>query len=219
MEGLTVQRMVSQGQGSLPRRASQPTGSPISSASPPQSKLLDQVRQALRARHYNARTEEAYVGWIRRFIVFHGKRHPAEIGEPEINTFLTHLAMKERVNASTQNQAPSALLFLYRHVIGREVGDLGQVIRARKPTRLPVVLTRGEVKDVWRGASADGSMSHTEAFVCHAPHRSGLRDSDGARTPWPQGRADQDGLYARVEPGRSRCQKPDGCVGSDVVAY
>ncbi|GIV55353.1 MAG: integron integrase [Candidatus Kapaibacterium sp.] len=111
-------------------------------------KLLDQVRLALRARHYSRKTEEAYVTWIRRFIFFHGKRHPLEMGEPEVNAFLTHLAVKEHVSSSTQNQALSALLFLYRHVLGRALGDLGEVIRARRPHRLPVVLTREEVKAV-----------------------------------------------------------------------
>lgn len=111
-------------------------------------KLLDQLRQALRVRHYSRRTEQAYGSWAKRYIHFHNLRHPAEMGEAEINAFLTHLAVKDKVSASTQNQALSALLFLYRHVIGREVGDLGQVIRARKPTRLPVVMTRDEVKAV-----------------------------------------------------------------------
>jgi integron integrase len=92
---------------------------------------------------------------VKRFIFFHNIRHPAEMAEAEINGFLTHLAVKEKVSASTQNQALSALLFLYRHVIGREVGDLGNVIRARKPTRLPVVMTRDEVKSVLSGLSGD----------------------------------------------------------------
>ena len=111
-------------------------------------KLLDHLREALRSRHYSRRTEDTYCHWVRRFIFFHNVRHPAEMAEPEINAFLTHLAVKEKVSASTQNQALSALLFLYRHVIGREVGDLGHVIRARKPGRLPVVMTRDEVKAV-----------------------------------------------------------------------
>jgi len=111
-------------------------------------KLLDQLREALRARHYSRRTEQTYCQWVKRYIYFHNIRHPAEMAEPEINAFLTHLAVKAKVSASTQNQALSALLFLYRHVIGREVGDLGEVIRARKPKRLPVVMTSGEVKDV-----------------------------------------------------------------------
>ena len=111
-------------------------------------KLLDQLREALRARHYSRRTEQTYCSWVKRFIFFHNVRHPEEMAEPEINAFLTHLAVKEKVSASTQNQALSALLFLYRHVIGREVGNLGDVIRARKPKRLPVVMTREEVKAV-----------------------------------------------------------------------
>jgi integron integrase len=111
-------------------------------------KLLDQLREALRSRYYSRRTEQTYCHWIKRFIYFHNVCHPAEMGEPEINAFLTHLAVKQKVSASTQNQALSALLFLYRHAIAREVGDLGEVIRARKPTRLPVVMTREEVKAV-----------------------------------------------------------------------
>lgn len=109
-------------------------------------RLLDQFREALRSRHYSPRTEEAYVLWVRRFIHFHSLRHPAEMAEPEINEFLTHLAIKLRVSASTQNQALCALLFLYRHVLDREIGDLGEVVRARKRKRLPVVMTPDEVK-------------------------------------------------------------------------
>jgi integron integrase len=124
-------------------------------SSPPKPKLLDQLRQALRARHYSRRTEQTYCHWVRRYIFFHNVRHPAEMGEAEINAFLTHLAVKEKVSASTQNQALSALLFLYRHVIGRQVGDLGDVIRARKPKRLPVVMTRDEVKAVLANLDGD----------------------------------------------------------------
>jgi integron integrase len=135
---------------------------------PPQPKLLDRLREALRSRHYSRRTEQCYWQWaclprcepsrrrqVKRFIFFHKVRHPAEMAEPEINAFLTHLAVKEKVSASTQNQALSALLFLYRHVIGREVGNLGEVIRARKPTRLPVVMTREEVKSVLANLTGD----------------------------------------------------------------
>lgn len=118
-------------------------------------KLLAQVGSALQTRHYSPRTEDAYVHWIKRFVFFHGIRHPAEMGEPEINAFLTHLALKERVSASTQNQALAALLFLYRHVLGREVGDIGEVIRAKKPNRLPVVMTREEVKAVLSDLHSD----------------------------------------------------------------
>jgi len=118
-------------------------------------KLMDRLHEALRSRHYSRRTEQTYCHWVKRFIFFHKVRHPAEMAEPEINAFLIHLAVKEKVSASTQNQALSALLFLYRHVIGREVGDLGKVIRARKPKRLPVVMTRDEVKDVLSNLTDD----------------------------------------------------------------
>ena len=118
-------------------------------------KLLDQLREALRARHYSRRTEQTYCSWVKRFIFFHNVRHPEEMAEPEINAFLTHLAVKEKVSASTQNQALSALLFLYRNVISREVGELGKVIRARKPKRLPVVMTREEVKALLANLSGD----------------------------------------------------------------
>ncbi len=115
-----------------------PAGAPPLSRQP---KLLDRLRDALRARHYSPRTEQSYRHWVKRFIFFHHVRHPNEMAEPEVNAFLTHLAVKEKVSASTQNQALSALLFLYRHVLGRPIGDLGEVVRARRPKRLPVVLT------------------------------------------------------------------------------
>jgi len=102
-------------------------------------KLLDQKREAMKSRHYSRRTEETYCHWVKRFIFFHKVRHPAEMAEPEINAFLTHLDVKDRVSSSTQNQALSALLFLYRYVINRKIGDLGEVIRARKPKRVPAV--------------------------------------------------------------------------------
>jgi integron integrase len=111
-------------------------------------KLLVQVRDALRSRHYSKRTEDTYVVWIKRYIFFHNVRHPVEMAEKEVNQFLTHLAVKEKVSASTQNQALSALLFLYRYVLMQQLGQLGEVIRARKSKRLPVVLTRDEVKTV-----------------------------------------------------------------------
>ena len=112
------------------------------------SELMTQMSAALRSRHYSRRTEQAYCLWVRRFIRFHGIRHPADMAEPEINAFLTHLAVEGQVSASTQTQALSALLFLYRRVIGREVGELTDLVRARKARRLPVVLTRDEVKAV-----------------------------------------------------------------------
>jgi integron integrase len=111
-------------------------------------KLLDRVRDALRVRHMSLRTEKAYLHWIRRYILFHGKRHPREMGEPEINAFLTHLAVEGQVSASTQTQALCALLFLYRIVLEREVGELEGLVRAKRRRKLPVVLTADEVKRV-----------------------------------------------------------------------
>ncbi len=112
------------------------------------ARLLDLVRHAIRIRHYSRRTEEAYVGWTRRFILFHGKRHPREMGEAEVTTFLSSLAVERRVSAATQNQALSALLFLYEHVLGCELDWLDRIVRAKTPRRLPVVLTRDEVRAV-----------------------------------------------------------------------
>ncbi|MDY0088193.1 MAG: integron integrase [Coriobacteriia bacterium] len=109
---------------------------------------MDDLREALRSRHYSRRTEQAYCLWVRRYLRFHDMRHPAEMGECEINEFLTHLAVEQHVSSSTQTQALSGLLFLYRHVLGREVDDLGGIIRARKTQRVPVVMTRSEVQDV-----------------------------------------------------------------------
>ncbi len=113
-------------------------------------KLLDRVRGQMRVRHMKWSTEKAYVGWIRRFILYHGKRHPAEMGVAEIGDFLTHLATKERVCASTQNQALCALVFLYKHVLGQHVGELEDVVRAKRRRRIPVVLTRDEAREILR---------------------------------------------------------------------
>jgi integron integrase len=104
------------------------------------------VRAELRVRHYSPRTEDAYVHWVRRFVLFHGKRHPAALGGSEIAAFLSHLAGPEQVAASTQNQALNALVFLYRHVLQLPVGELTGLVRAQRPRRLPVVLTPGEVR-------------------------------------------------------------------------
>ncbi len=109
-------------------------------------KLLDQLRAAIRVRHYSIRTEEAYVQWAKRYIYFHGKRHPVDLNENHINQFLSHLAVKGRVAASTQNQALCALVFLYRHVLQKDLGAFGEIVRARRPVRLPEVLTREEVR-------------------------------------------------------------------------
>src|SRR5437660_2957921 len=107
---------------------------------------LDRVRAVIRARHYSRRTEGAYVAWIRRYILFHDKRHPTDMGAPEITRFLSSLAVEGNVAASTQNQALSALLFLYRDVLEVELPWLDGIVRAKRPQRLPVVLTRDEVR-------------------------------------------------------------------------
>ncbi len=111
-------------------------------------KLLDRVRLAIRTRHYSRRTEKSYVAWIRRYILFHGKCHPAELGAEDMRHFLTWLAVEGKVAAATQNQALSALLFLYRAVLQRDVPWLDGVVRAKSLHRLPIVLTRDEVRAV-----------------------------------------------------------------------
>ena len=115
---------------------------------PPPPRLLDRVRATIRARHYSPRTETAYVGWIRRFVLFNQRRHPNELGAQEVSAFLEHLACRRRVSASTQNQALSALLFLYGEVLGHPLDGLHGVVRAKQPRHLPVVLTRREVAAV-----------------------------------------------------------------------
>jgi len=112
-------------------------------------KLLDLAREILRRKHYSIRTEEAYVGWITRYIYFHNKRHPKDMGVPEIEEFLTHLAVERNVSPSTQNQAFNALLFLYRNVLNISLeGEKIDAVRARKKRNLPVVMTKDEVKKV-----------------------------------------------------------------------
>jgi len=123
-------------------------------ATPP--RLLDQVRERLRLKQYSIRTEQVYVDWIKRFILFHGKRHPTVMGKPEVEAFLTHLAVVRNVAASTQNQALSAILFLYKEVLGRELEWLDNVERAKRPARLPVVLTEAEVRALLARISHQG---------------------------------------------------------------
>jgi integron integrase len=108
-------------------------------------KLLDKLRNRIRARHFSLRTEQTYVQWVKRFILFHHKRHPSEMGAKEINEYLTFLAVKTNVAAATQNQALNAIIFFYREIIGREIPDIGEFIRAKTMKRLPVVLNKDEV--------------------------------------------------------------------------
>jgi integron integrase len=111
-------------------------------------KLLEQVCEAIRARHYSIRTEDSYLRWIKRFILFHGKRHPREMGGREIQEFLSYLAVEGRVAASTQSQALSAIVFLYQQVLKQTIGSIDDVVHAKQPHRIPVVLTQDEVRAV-----------------------------------------------------------------------
>lgn len=139
-------------------------------ASPPQPrKLLDQLRDKLRLKHYSIRTEVQYVQWVRRFILFHGKRHPRDMGAGEVEAFLTHLAVEGRVAAATQNQALSALLYLYREVLEIELPWLDSLVRAKRPARLPVVLTRQEVNAVL------GRMEGTHGLMARLLYGTGMR--------------------------------------------
>lgn len=141
-------------------------------------RLLDRVRDAVRARHLSPRTEEAYVYWIRRFIVHHGRRHPREMDAAEVTQFLTARAVRDRVSASTSNQALSALLFLYRQVIVEDLGRLEDLPRGRPPERLPVVLTRGEVRQVL------GHLSGAVWLVVALLYGAGLRMGEPSCRAW-----------------------------------
>jgi integron integrase len=133
------------------------------------AKLLVRVRQAARLMHYSRRTEEAYVRWIRRYVIFCGVRHPRELGTAEAHRFLSHLAFDENLSAATQNQAAAALLFLYRRVLRQELGALHNLVRAKEPTRVPVVLSRAEVASVVR------SLAGPSRLVAMLLYGSGLR--------------------------------------------
>jgi integrase len=139
-------------------------------------KLLDQVREVARLKHYSLRTEASYTDWIRRFILFHGKRHPAEMGAEEVRVFLTHLAAERDVAAATQNQAFSALLFLYREVLKQELPWIDNIERAKRPPKLPVVLTpeetrrllaqlRGSARDACAAAGGSSSLCSIRAIA------------------------------------------------------
>lgn len=124
----------------------QPLPTPLPGGKPKAASLLEQVRALIRFKHYSIRTEQTYLDWIKRFIRFHGKRHPRDMGAAEITAFLTHLAVEGKVAASTQNQALSALLFLYGQVLHVDLPYLADVERVRRPKKLPVVLSREEAK-------------------------------------------------------------------------
>lgn len=149
---------------------------PPSDSGPPRGpRLLDRVREALRLRHYSPRTERAYVGWIRRYVLHHGTRHPRELGAEHVTAFLTHLASVEKVGASTQNQALAALVFLYVQVLGLQLDGLEGVVRASRPHRIPVVLTPSEVACVL--AQLDGPLW----LIASLLYGAGLRLLEAAR--------------------------------------
>ena len=154
-------------------------------------RLLDQVRQALRLRHYSPRTEQAYLRWIRRFILFHNKRHPAELGGPEVTTFLSWLAEEQKVSASTQTQALSAVLFLYRNVLRLDLPWMTAVVRAPHRPRLPVVLSREEVRAVVR------RLQGVERLVAMLLYGSGLRLLEALRLRVKDIDFDQEQLIVR----------------------
>jgi len=138
-------------------------------------KLLDRVRDEIRRLHYSSRTERAYVGWIRRYILYHGKRHPDSMGKAEIAAFLTHLTTERHVSASTQNQALSALLFLYHRVLGTKIPWIEEIERPQRPQRLPVVLTPTEVRALL------SRMSGTTWLMAALLYGAGLRVLECAR--------------------------------------
>lgn len=144
--------------------------------SPKPLTLIGAVRENIRLRHYSLRTEKAYVAWILRYIRFCGRRHPRELGAPEITTFLTHLAVDLKVSASTQNQALQSLIFLYREVLQLDLPLLNRVVRADKPQRLPVVLTHSEVRRVF------AELSGRSRLVVGLLYGSGLRLSEALET-------------------------------------
>ena len=141
----------------------------------PEPRLLDVVRDRIRVKHYSFRTETSYLGWIRRFIRFHGSRHPREMGGPEVEQFLTYLATDRQVAASTQNQALSAILFLYREALELDLPWLDGMVRAKRPARIPVVLSRDEVRRVL------AQLEGTHWLAASLLYGSGLRVSECLR--------------------------------------
>ncbi len=142
---------------------------------PRQPKLLDRMRIHLRTRHYSIRTEQAYVDWARRFILFHGKRHPQEMGAAEVGAFLSHLAVERQVSASTQNQAKAALLYLYKQVLEIDLPWLEEVVQAKRPQRLPVVLTPSEVRELLL------HMEGTTGLIAQLLYGTGMRLMEALR--------------------------------------
>ena len=145
-----------------------PAGHPNADAPRP-PKLLERMRIHLRTRHYSIRTEEAYIDWVRRFILFHSKRHPGDMGAAEVEAFLSHLAVERHVSASTQNQAKAALLYLYKQVLEIDLPWLNEVVQAKRPKRLPVVLTPTEVRELLL------HMDGTTGLIAQVLYGTGMR--------------------------------------------
>lgn len=145
----------------------------ITASQPP--KLLDELRRALRARHYSLRTEEQYIYWVKNFIVFNGKRHPRDMGAPEVTQFMTHLAADRQVAIATHKQALSALMFLYRHVLGQELPWMTEIVRPKADRRLPVVLTQQEVQQVF------AQLSGVQLLIAKVLYGTGMRITEALR--------------------------------------
>lgn len=164
----------------------------------PELKLLDQVSEVMRFKHYSLRTETTYREWIKRYFFFHEKRHPREMGAPEVSRFLSYLAVERRVAASTQNQAFNSLLFLYREVLHQELGLLETIQRAQRPQRLPTVLTRTEVESVLNG------MSGTHQLMAKLLYGTGMRLMECVRLRVKDVDSTPEELYKFAGAGRHR---------------
>lgn len=138
-------------------------------------RLLDQLRQVIRKKHYAYSTEEAYASWAKRYILFHNKRHPADMSEKEISAFISDLALNRNVAASTQNQALNAIVFLYKHILKIDLGDFGPMERAKKPEKIPVVMSKSEVESVL------AYMSGTNRLMAQVLYGTGLRVKECVR--------------------------------------
>ncbi len=177
-------------------------------------RLLDRVGQAIRARHYSRRTEKAYVAWARRYILFHGKRHPSEMGEAEMTQYLSSLALQGNVSASTQNQALSALLFLYREVLGQDLPWLDDIVRAKRTARLPVVLSRDEVRTVFR------QLRGTHRLMAILLYGAGLRLLECARLRVKDVDFERRQIIVRAGKGdKDRATPLPAVVSADLVAH
>jgi len=195
-----------------------------SSSSERQPRLLAQVSEAIRRRYYSRRTEQAYVHWIKRFIYFHGRRHPRDMGEAEVTAFLNDLALTRKVAGGTQNQALSALLFLYKEVLGQHLPWLDGLVRAKRPPRLPAVLTRAEAERLL------AQLTGTRWLIASLLYGAGLRvmeclrlrvkdvDLEYRQVLVRDGKGDKDRVAGRewawqfVFPSRLRSADPDGGV-------